>query len=67
VLGEVDRVLEEVYSPELILYEIWLPKVFMLNEPAVVMAAKTYDVHLSHSGRKIARCQARVKTGTVQM
>jgi hypothetical protein len=27
----------------------------MLNEPAVVVGAETYDVDLSHSGRKIAK------------
>jgi hypothetical protein len=38
-----------------------------LRWPAVIRGAKTYDVDLGHSGVKIARCQAIVRTGTVQM
>ena len=36
-----------------------------LGRPAVVMGAKTYDVDLSHSGRKIARKTAESKGGTL--
>ena len=32
-----------------------------LGRPAVVMAAKAYDVDLSHSGRKIARNRGKSK------
>ena len=36
-----------------------------LRRPAVIMAAKCYDVDLSHSGRKIARKPGESKGGTV--